>query len=103
MPIFKLSAAKTMRRLSVLIFLRSASNFARSDLDLKHFRCKKTPNPAYKGEEGRGKGRGGDQRVPTSRGRRGDGREKGWAEGQKGTGQERDGEGRGILLQCFRG
>ena len=55
MPIFKLSAAKTMRLLSGHILLRNASYFTCSHLDLKNFPGEKSSDPYLQrwGGEGR--------------------------------------------------
>jgi len=57
MPIFKMSAPKTMRLLSGHILPRNASNFSCSHLDLKNFPRGETAGPLLTGT---GKGKGGD-------------------------------------------
>ena len=57
MPIFKLSAPKTMRLLGGHILPRNASNFICSHLDLKKFPRGRNPRtPAYRGREGKKRG-----------------------------------------------
>ena len=54
MPIFKLSAPKTMRVLSGHIVPRNASNFTRSHLDLNPPPGRNPRTPAYMGGNGKG-------------------------------------------------
>jgi len=49
MPIFKLSATKTMRLLSGHILLRNATNFTCSHLDWKKFSRGETPGVTARG------------------------------------------------------
>jgi len=50
MPIFKLSAPKTMRRFSDHILSRNASNFTRSHVDFKNFPGEKPLDTCLQGQ-----------------------------------------------------
>ena len=100
MPIFKLSAPKTMRLLSGHILPRNASNFTCSHLNLKNFLgAEKPPDPCLRGrgmeKEGRGRGKG--FLLPKK------GAEERTGEGKRGESREWKGQQRGILLQGLRG
>ena len=91
MPIFKLSAAKTMLLLSGYILPRNASNFTCSCLDLKNFPGGETHGPLLTGVGKGGEGEG--LKVPTSKGR--GGRER-TGEGEMEGGKRRGGEGPAV-------
>ena len=93
MPIFKLSAPKTICLLGGYILPRNASNFTCSQTIFEKFSREKLLDPClYMDRKGNGRGR--DSRLPTSKGMGGEGKGQGRAERD---GMEKAGGGKG---QC---